>query len=476
MRREDSKKDCDHPVIQKKIRKSLELSIKEGSAASASNSFGLSYLSPFALAMNASSSQIGILNAVIHLLPSLVQIKSAALIRRFSRKKIVLNGVLWKILIWIPIILTGVLFYMGVPHMAWVLVGLIGLLYTFAAVVNPAWFSWMGSLVPEEERGQYFSNRNRISGFFGVITMVLGAVILDGIKGIGEKNGNILGYTLLGFGLLFTIAAIMQTWSWLLLKRQYEPKLSVRKKDYFSFWDFIRGARSNSFGKFVLFRGVFSFAIAIASPFWVVYMLRDLGFSYIWYMAITVAGILFQMAFLPLLGKMSDSFGNVKVTSFCSWAISLVPIAWIVPSLMSNGFYIKFYLLIVPSILGGFGWAGYNLAVNNYVYDAVSYRKQSFGLSYMNLVVGISLFMGASIGSFLAWLNVSFMNPLLFIFAVSALARLMVSWFGLGVLNEVRHVKKFSSNYIIKEFQPVRGVVREIHNLEFLVKRVSHYN
>ena len=51
----------DHPIVQNKINKSLKLSVREGSLASVSNGFGLSYLSPFALLLNATASQMGIL-------------------------------------------------------------------------------------------------------------------------------------------------------------------------------------------------------------------------------------------------------------------------------------------------------------------------------------------------------------------------------------------------------------------------------
>jgi len=466
---------AEHPIVRKKIDESLKLSIKEGSLASVSSGLGLSYLSPFALALNATSSQVGILHAVISLLPSLIQLKAAALINKFSRKKIVMTSILITTLLWVPIILMGVLFYFGVPHIVWILIGFIGLFYIFSAVAHPAWFSWMGSLVPEDQRGGYFSKRNRVAGFFGIITMIAGALILDGFKKAGGFSGNTLGYTLFGFGILFTLAAIVRFWSWGVLRKQYEPKLTVRKKDGFSFWQFLKRAPETPFGRFVLFRGFFSLAIGIAVPFWAVYMLRDLGFSYIWYVAITVSGIIFQLMFLPVLGKFSDRFGNIKLTSVCSWLIFLIPILWLIPAIIKVDLSIKLYLLFVPAIISGFGWAGYNLAVNNYVYDAVGQEKRGFGVSYMNLIVGLGTFVGAGLGSLLAWINVSFMNPLLFIFVVSAFARFLAVAFGSSLLREVRHVKKFSSQYLINEFEPMRGAIREIHHLEDIVKKVEHY-
>ncbi len=59
----------------------------------------------------------------------------------------------------------------------------------------------MGSLVPERNV-VIFSRRSRVAGFFGIVTMIIGALILDGIKKFGGAHGDIVGYTLLGFGTL----------------------------------------------------------------------------------------------------------------------------------------------------------------------------------------------------------------------------------------------------------------------------------
>ena len=148
---------------------------------------------------------------------------------------------------------------------------------------------------------------------------------------------------------------------------------------------------------------------------------------------------------------------------------------WLISSLINSDMWVKIYLLFVPAIVSGFAWAGYNLATNNYVYDAVGQKKRGFGVSYMNLLVGVGTFIGASIGSLIAWIGVPFMSTILFIFFVSGIGRFLVAVFGVKYLKEVRHVSKFSSHYLIKEFRPMQGAVREIHHLEHLVENVEHY-
>ncbi len=464
----------DHPIVQRKIERSLDLSVREGAAASIASNFSLSYFSAAALAIGATNIQMGILYAIISLLPSIVQLKAAALIEKFSRKKLVLNGVLGKIIIVFPLLLIGYLHWIGIPYVVWIFIGFVGLHYVCTAIAHPPWFSWMGSLVPEEKRGKYFSKRNRVVGFFGVVTMIVGALILDGFKRFGA-GGDVVGFTLLGFGVLFVLSGMSRVWSWKMLSRMYEPRIKIRKKDHFSLWDFLKHCKESPFGRFSLFAGAFAFAVGISTPYWAVYMLRDLGMSYLWFMAITVSSLIFQLIFLPLLGKFSDRFGNVKLIRTCSVIAGLVPFLWVLSVFLDIGLATNIYLLIIPSIVGGFAWAGYNLALNNYVYDAIGNRRRGFGLSYMNLLVGIGGFVGAGVGALLAWFNVGFMNPLLFIFTISGVGRILVALYGSRFLHEVRNVSKFSNQFWIREFGPAEGVVREVHNLEHLVEKVEHF-
>jgi len=449
-----------HPLVQKKIEKSLNISIKEGSLASVVNGLGASYLTPYAIALNASSSQIGILNALTNLLPSLIQLKASKLPEKFSRKKIVILSVLFQALMFIPIILAGFLFMFNFISTAWIIIALITLFYSLGAIAGPAWFSWMGSLVKKDERGRYFAKRNRITGFFGLITMVAGGFALQYFK--------TAGIVLIGFSILFFISMIVRLISLAFFAKQYEPKLKVHKRDYFTFFQFLKKAKQTPFGRFAWFTTIMKIAVNIGSPFFAVYLLSDLNLGYGWFMGIAVSGALFQILFYPILGKFSDRFGNIKLLKISSVAIAIIPILYLVSK---N----PYFLITIPEILNGFGWAGFNLATNNYVYDAVRQEKRSFGITYFNLLNGIGLFIGAGIGSLIALANVPFMNILLFIFLISGIARLAVAFFFSDYLKEVRHVKRFSYQFIYKEIRPVQGFVREIHNLNNLRYKFMHF-
>ncbi|GAI91078.1 unnamed protein product, partial [marine sediment metagenome] len=167
---------------------------------------------------------------------------------------------------------------------------------------------------------------------------------------------------MLGFIVLFSLAFISRFISWFTFKKQYEPKLKFEKGNYFSFWEFLKKAPKNNFGKFAIFRALFAFAGTISGALWAVYMLRHLGFSYSIYMVILASEIVFSLIFLALWGKLADKYGNYKILIITTILIPTTPILWILhPS--------PIYLILVPALISGIAWGGFSLAIGNFIYD-----------------------------------------------------------------------------------------------------------
>lgn len=268
--------------------KSRRHSISEGIFDNIKSSLGDSYISPFAIAINSSNSVVVLLSSISGLLGPLSQTFNSRLIEKYSRKKIVLKAVLFEILIWIPMIALAFLFYYGLLTNILPLMLLIFFsLYVIACNSGiPAWFSWMGDVVDEKYRGRWFAKRNLILGFIGVIFTLAAAYALDFFK---HQNK-----IMFGFIILFSTAFIARIVSWRILKKQYEPKLKLKKRDYFSFSKFILNSWKDNFGKFALFRAFLNLAIYISSPLIIIYLLKELQFDYVTYMIIILSGTVFS--------------------------------------------------------------------------------------------------------------------------------------------------------------------------------------
>ncbi len=439
-------------------------SIKEGIFASGKFSFGDRYISPFAIAINASNSLVVLLSSIAGLLGPLSQMFSSRLIEKYSRKKIILKAIFFESLMWLPLIVISVLFYKGIIVNALSLLLLISfaLYIILANLVTPVWFSWMGDIVDNRYRGRWFSKRGLIVGFVSVILALVSAFFLDYFK----RND----WIMFGFIILFSLAFISRIISREIFKKTYEPKIKLEKGYYFSFWQFLRKAPKNNFGRFAIFRSLLSLANFISAPLIAVYLLRYLEFNYTTYMIVTLAGAVYTFMVLELWGKFSDKYGNYKTLQITSILIPLIPISWIL-------FSSPIYFVLVPAAIGGIAWAGFNLAASNFIYDNVSQSKRGLAVSYYNMLMGIGIFLGAGIGAILIKvLKTNFIEPLFLIFIIGSIARIIVVLLGIPRIKEVKKRKRFRGprdleNLVLKEAKPT--LIEEVHEIMHIKKYLT---
>lgn len=457
-------KETESPIIKRKKYEARIYSIKEGVFASAKSSFGDHYISPFAIAINASNSMVALLSSFTGLLGPLSQTFGSRLIEKYSRKKILLKTILFESLMWIPMVLIAILYYQEIiVNMLPLLLLLFFSMYIILTnVAHPAWFSWMGDIVNEKHRGKWFSKRNLITGFVSIVLAIGASFFLDYFK---TKN-----WTMFGFIVLFCLALTARLISRKIFKKQYEPDIQLKKGYYFSFWDFIIKAPKNNFGRFAIFRFFLSFSASICSPLIAIYLLRNLEFSYVNYMLITLGGTFVSLFVLEFWGKFADRCGNYKTLVIASVFIPIIPALWILH-------YHMIYLLLVPSVISGIAWAGVHLASGNFIYDNVSQPKRGLAVSYYNMLWGMGVFLGAGLGALLIkFLKTSFIEPIIAIFIISVIVRVIVIIWWLPKIKEVKKTKKFKTEKALKHII-IKGagptLMEEIHEIRTIKRYLN---
>lgn len=450
----DEQKDIEKKETEKDEKdlkkKSLKISIYEGSAHAVSEGFGMRYIPPFALAMGASNTIIGFLASLPSLFGNFSQLFTHKLMLKYPRKKIAFFGALSQAIMWLAVIAVGFLFF--ILHVNSIispilLVIFYSLLITFGAFYSPSWNSWMRDIVPEKSGG-YFGIRNRICGVIVLVSLLIAGFLLDFLK----------GYNLFfAFAVIFSIAFIFRTISAILFLKKYEPEFKVQQDCYFSFWQFIKNMKKNNFGRFVLYISIFHLAVAIASPFFAVYMLKNLGFSYMQYMLVTISSTFAVLLFIPFWGKFSDKFGHINILRITGFLIPLVPILWLL--------FNKVYWLVAIEFFSGFAWAGYNFTMSNFVYDAVTKQRMAICVAYLNFLNAIGIFIGATLGGVLSSYNIGFLGmvPLLVIFLLSGVLRMIVSLFFIPKLKEVKPVEPLQFNHVAKKMKDLK--IRDLWNI-----------
>jgi len=434
---------------QNKIRKSLKFSFLDGIFASCMVGMTTDYITPYALALKALPSQIGILSAAPNLASSLVQLKSADLAERLkSRKKIINLFVFLHTLMGIPIMLIPYLFkWQPVVF----LVIFITLFTSFNALAGPAWSSLMSDHVPYKMRGKYFGWRSKIFGIVTISSAFLAGFILHLFK-----------YNILkGFLIIFSIAFLCRFISWYFLTQMYEPVFRVKEESYFSFIDFIKRIKESNFAKFVIFISSLNFCVNLASPFFSVFMLRDLKFNYLTYTIVVTAVTVAYIFTIDRWGRHADRIGNAKVLKFTSLFIASLPLWWIINQS-------PIYLIFIQMV-SGFAWSGFNLCATNFIYDAVTPEKRTRCIAYFNVCTGLALCFGALLGGYLVnILPKLFGFRILTLFLISGILRLLIATLLSGKIKEVRPTQEITSKdlfYSVVGIKPMSGVTQESRQL-----------
>lgn len=440
------------PVVDR----SLRHSIRDGVYFSAMIGSAESYFAAFAVFLKASAAQIGILAALPPVLASFSQLVSAWLGRRIGRRKhIIVFGALLQALALIPLAVTPLLF----PDHALPLLILWTVVYFIGPNLGaPQWGSLMGDLVPEARRGRFFALRTRYSSLANFTALIVAGLILHLFDGAEA--------TRVGFVCLFFGAALLRLASAWHLLRMLDPPGHVAAMDmpwHRELWDDLKGTRLL---RFSLFFAAMQIAVAIASPFFALYMLRDLGFSYVAFMFNTAASVAVQFLTLARWGRLSDLFGNRLILVTTGAIIPFLPALWLVST--------NYVYLLCVQMLSGLVWAGFTLSATNSVFDLTPREKRATLMAAHNVLAATGVFFGAVLGGLLGsrlpntvtlfGTTFSWLTPLYGVFLLSTLARLTVVAAFLPRLKELRKVRPMTGTGLIfrvTRLHPVSSAVFE---------------
>lgn len=439
------------------INRSLRHSNKDAVLYSVMAGGGETYFSAFAVFLKASASQIALLASLPPLLAAMAQLFSAWLGNRSGlRKPIILIGVYLQAFCWLPLITLPLLF----PDFAMeMLIASVALYFASGNLVVPQWSSLMGDLVPEKSRGRYFATRTRLASLTSFTALVVSGMILHNLTNHNRE--------LLGFTLIFAIAAMARIGSAYQLQQMRDPPRSPALTEVPSPKAAWRRLHHSPFVRFSLFFALMQFTVAIASPFFTLYMLRDLNYSYLQFMTITAVLVLAQIATFNVWGQISDHFGNRVILASTGILITTVPLLWLFSSYYP-------YLLLIQAI-SGLSWAGFSLSAGNFLYDLVPSPKRASYIAYHNVLANLGVFLGAMLGGYLGMTlpkeitlfgqHYTWHSALLDIFLLSSLARMAVAIIFIPLLREVREVPSLSTSGIvfrIARFNALAGLVFDI--------------
>jgi len=408
-----------------RVRNSLKLSVLDAAAYAAMLGLIQNYVTPLALALKATTAQIGLLSSIPSITMAFSQLAAPDLSERAgSRKGLILPVVFMHAVMFIPILLIPFIFH---TFQVWWLIGFVTISAVLGSISNPAWGSMMADLVPVRLRGRYFGSRGRISLIITLVFSLAAGGILQLFTGKGFA----------GFAILFGGATLFRLLSFYFLSRMYEPVQPLGEKNGTGLLQMIKQMGASNLGKFTFYIALIDLCTNISAPFFTVFMLRDLNFSYATFTIVVSFSAISSLIFQTFWGRRADLAGNIKVIRVTSVLLPIVPLLWLVSH---NTFY-----LMAANIVSGFAWSGYGLAAVNFVYEASEAKNRTKHIALFNATDGVAVCIGALIGGYLVpHLPAILGYQLRTLFTISGILRGLVVVLMLRQILEVRRVPKLS--------------------------------
>jgi DHA1 family multidrug resistance protein-like MFS transporter len=330
----------------------------------------------YALRLNASSIDLGWLQAIQNFFPNALQIPWGKLSDRLGRRT--------------PFIIVGtslaaVAYLMMIASSTALLVILAALFQAIAtSAVIPAWSALIGEKIPVTKRGKSLGSIGRWAGLAGIGGSLVTIFIVSGAP---PDSSSV-------FHLLFLPAFVAGLAAALIILLLRERK-SVQKHE--AGVDPDSGNEDEKlcdFRFFVKTQVFYNFFMSFIWPIMTITQITVLKASNLEVAILSLIGSVATVAVQSQVGKLMDRVGPVNMISASRFMLVVVPLVY--------GFATSMYHLYVMNLLLGVALAIGNVAFSGYILDIAPPRKRGEYFANFNTAIGSVTFVGSLIGGYMA--------------------------------------------------------------------------
>jgi len=473
----------DETLSESQVQSALKNIIKDGVASQAMGILtGGAFLVAFAVKLGASNLVIGLL-AAIGPLSQLLQLPSIFLVEKIrNRRLITIVAAALSRLCWLIVALSPFLFPAKIAIA--VLLILLTAVSAFGAVGGCSWNSWMRDLIPENIMGSFFSKRMRVATGVGVALSILAAVYLDFWK------RHFADQELIGYSVLFLAGFVAGVTGLFFLAKTPEIRMPQVAEKQKILQLLSQPFRDENFRKLIAFMCSWNFAVNLAGPFFMVYMLKRLGLSMSFIIGLSIVSQVMNYLFLKIWGSYTDRFSNKSVLAISGPLFILSILAWTFTT-MPEKYVLTIPLLVVIHIVMGLSSAGVSLASGN-ISLKLAPRGQATAYLATNTIAnsvaaGIAPILGGKFADFfsgreLAW-TLKYTSPVKefalptlnlqqwdFFFALAFL----IGLYSLHRLSMIKEEGEVEEKIVVEQlYSEVRSQVRTLSSVEGVKQMVS---
>lgn len=441
------------------------------------------FLTAFAVKLGASNFVIGAI-AAIGPLCQVLQIPSIFIVDKLKYRKLIVEICAFASrILWVPLALLP----WFIPPAAAIIVMLviIFLMNILGALAGCSWNSWMRNFVPEEVYGTLFPKRLAYAVGAGAAVSLLAGIAVEKVH--FSSTMPTAPYSMCFFmGTIFGLIGIICIAK---IPEPHRENATVQNKGFLE--SIISPIRDVRYRKLIYFMGVWNFAINMAAPFFVVYMMKYLDIDIFTIILLSVVNQFANFLFYGIWGRLSDKFSNKSCLAVSGFLFVICIAMWTT----AEKHLLIIPLLLVIHILAGISTAGVTLCSNNIMLKLAPKQEATSYLAACSMIVGLSTAVAPIVGAlaetfFKAYnftlsvscthLNNTFQLNLLdywgldFVFLVAC----VIGIYAIGTLSKVREpgeklARDVYSELMVEISQGLR-TMSTVVGLKFLFKAPNH--
>lgn len=348
------------------------------------------FLVSMALLMGANNKTIGVL-AAWPLMGNIAQLTIVAFLQKYKNRKVITLVLL--LVGRIPLFVIGISILLNVANDINFLMTAMAIHYIFSAAAGLTWNSWVKDLVPENDLGKFFSKRSKYMLVVNLVSSISLAYIIDYLT-VYRPDLELYMYAI-----LFTIAGISGIIGLFFLFNAKEPYLA---SDKISFDQLMKKPFQDlNFKKLLIFNSGWLFAVNLAAPFFIVFLLKDMGVSMKYVILLTLVSQLFSILTVQFWGRLSDKYSNKNIILLLAPIYILTLFIWLYVGLVGSLILNTLLLVFIFAVMGVCN-AGINLALTNIGLKLIPTKHATIYLSLRTIVTSLIAAIGPIVGGVLA--------------------------------------------------------------------------
>jgi len=254
------------------------------------------------------------------------------------------------------------------------------------ALGSSAWLSWVADIVPDEDRGRFYSGRLVMTTTANMLVFLVAGWLMDYFG-----SGNQWAYVVI-FGVAFLIGELD-----LVIHARVSDRPMPRYEKKARLLPMLAAPwRDTGFRSLMTFQMVNMFSVGLLGPFLLMYRVEELGMSNSWIVGVIVIHNVFNVLTYGIWRKVGERVGYRTVYIICRMMIALGIVYYLFLPQGKPAIFLT--VMALAQLWHGAAWAGSTLASSTLSMNLAPEKHRSMYFAQVTAVLALTTGLGTFVG------------------------------------------------------------------------------